>query len=239
MGYTIDGIGRWDVPVGNMVCIDLDQWQCKPVYSSRNGRIGAVKIMHTPNHRGFKGTEFLIHAVEELKAEGLKVELILLEKVPNDRVCELMQEVDILADQFICTGYGLAAIEGMASGLPVMANLEHEAYTRIFRRYSFLNECPIFSTSPETLKQNLEVLITNPELREQLGRAGRRYVEKYHAFETSQYLFGSIYEKILDGNEVDLMDLFHPLKSEFNRRKPPIQHPLIDNKLPQNYFTKC
>ena len=38
----------------------------------------------------------------------------------------------------------------MASGLPVLANLDHEAYTTVFRRYAFLNECPILSSSPET-----------------------------------------------------------------------------------------
>ena len=96
-------------------------------------------------------------AVEKLKVKGLKIELVLLEKVPNDRVRELMQECDILAEQFIATAYAFSGIEGMASGLPVMANLESEYYTRVYRRYSFLNECPILSTTPETLEQNLEL----------------------------------------------------------------------------------
>jgi hypothetical protein len=114
----------------------------------------------------------------------------------------------------------------------VMSNLEHEAYTRVFRRYAFLNECPILSTTPENLTQNLRVLVKNPKLREELGRAGRKYVEKYHSYEMAQYLFGSIYEKIIRGRDVDLMNLFHPLTSEFNRRKPLVQHPLIENRLP-------
>ena len=238
-GFLVDGMARWDCPIHNFICIDTNQWQAKSHYSTHDGTNGPVIVMHAPNHRGFKGTEFLIHAVKELQSDGLRIELVLLEGVPNDKVRESMQEVDILADQFIVTAYGLGAIEGMASGLPVMANLENEVYTRVFRRYSFLNECPILSASPENLRDNLRALVVNPELRRQLSQAGRAYVEKYHSYETAQYLFGSIYNKILHGKEIDLINLFHPLTSEYCRRRPLIQHPLIESQLPKENQAKC
>jgi len=237
-GLMIDGMGRWDVTMPQIFSIDARTWQCKAEYSKHDGVTGSVKVIHTPNHTGFKGTEFLIHAVAQLKQEGLLVDLILLERVQNEKVRELMQTADILAEQFIATGYALSGIEGMASGLPVLANLDHEAYTRVFRRYAFLNECPILSTTPESLVEHLRLLVRNPALRNELGRAGRKYVEKYHSYETTQYLFGSIYSKILYGNNVDLINLFHPLKSEYNKRKPYIQHPLVENKLPRDYPLK-
>jgi hypothetical protein len=149
-----------------------------------------------------------------------------------------MMRSDILAEQFIGGLYALSAIEGMACGLPVLANLE-EVYTRIFRRYAFLDECPILSATPETLKQNLQILVTHPELRKELGEAGRYYVEKYHSFSTAQFLFGSIYKKILHGENLDLMNLFHPLFSALNKSKLPVKHPLVENKLPQNYDARC
>ena len=232
IGFLIDGMGRWDVPIPNSICINTHLWQAKLAYSSSDGRNGPVRVLHTPNHRGAKGTEFLIEAVNRLQREGFQMELVLMEKVSNDQVREMMQAVDILADQFIATAYALSAIEGMASGLPVMSNLEYEAYTRMFRRYAFLNECPILSTTPENLTENLRTLVTNPNLREELGRAGNAYVEKYHSYEMAQYLFGSIYEKILKGRDVDLMNLFHPLTSKFNQRKPAVKHSLIENRLP-------
>jgi glycosyltransferase involved in cell wall biosynthesis len=73
----------------------------------------------------------------------------------------------------------MSALEGMASGLPILSNLDSETYTRVFRRYAFLNECPILSTTPETVKDHLRVLVTHPQLRKELGEAGRKYVEKY------------------------------------------------------------
>ena len=232
-GFQIDGLGRWDVLPFSHVTTDTAQWRLKDSYSGHDGTNSTVKVIHTPNHRGVKGTEFLLKAVEELREEGLKVELILVERMPNEEVRRLMaEEADILAEQFIATGYGMNGIEGMASGLPVLANLEHEAYTRVFRRYSYLNECPILSTTPETIKENLRVLVTNPELREELGRAGRRYAEKYHSEETARYMFGAVYEKIWFGKDIDLMNLFHPLKSEYNHHRALVEHPLVENKLP-------
>jgi glycosyltransferase involved in cell wall biosynthesis len=213
-GFQLDGVSRWDCSCFSAVCINSNDWVSKEFYSNFNGKNNTVKILHSPNHRGFKGTEFLIQIVDELKLEGIKVELILMEGIPNQLVKRRMKEVDILAEQFIATGYALNAIEGMASGLPVLSNLDNEFYTRLFRRYCYLNECPILSTTPETLKDNLRVLIKNPQLRKELGEAGRKYVEKYHSYEAAQYIFGSIYKKILDNEDIDLMNLFHPLKSE-------------------------
>lgn len=230
-GLMMDGFGRWDVPMPSYIHIDTEQWLPRAAYSPHDGVSGPVRVIHTPNHRGFKGTEFVVDAVERLRAEGLQVELVLLERVPNERVREVMATADILAEQFLI-GYALSGIEGMASGLAVMSNLESEFYTRIFRRFSFLDECPILSTSPETLTANLRALVTNPALRERLGRAGRAYVEKYHSYETAQYLFGAIYERLLHGRDVDLVNLFHPLRSEFNRRRPRVDHPLVDSRLP-------
>lgn len=237
-GLMIDGLGRWDCLPFNSNTIDCAQWKEKNIYSKNDGINGSVKVMHTPNHRGFKGTEFIIQAIEELRDEGLKVELLLIEKMSNDQVrIKMQEEADILAEQIIAPGYAMSALEGMASGLPVLSNLEQEIYTQVFRRYSYLGECPVLSTSPETVKKNLRLLVTSPRLREELGRAGRQYVEKYHSQETAQYMFGSIYEKIWNGKEIDLMNLFHPLKSEFNRKKPRINHPLIQNNLSKESAT--
>lgn len=232
VGFTLEGIGRWEVATGSKLCIDLSVWKARTTYSSHDGRSGPVRILHAPNHRGVKGTEFLLDAVERLREEGLQIELVLVERKQNDEVRALMQQADVLADQFLLPGYGLAAIEGMASGLPVLANLDSESYTRIFRRHSFLDECPILSTTPESLRTNLRALVCDPQLRRTLGEAGPAYADKYHSFEAAQYLFGAIYAKLLDGKDVDLFNLFHPLKSEYNRRKPRVRHPLVDSRLP-------
>lgn len=62
----------------------------------------------------------------------------------------------------------------------------------LFRRYSFLDECPILSTSPETIKTNLKLLIENKRLRVDLGELGIQYVKKHHSLE----YIGSLFDKI-------------------------------------------
>ena len=219
VGFTFGGLPRWDVPVGNMICIDLTEWAPPPERRDYDGKNGLVRVLHAPNHRGAKGTSFIVEAVARLRSDGLEVELVLVEGVTNQEVRRLLQEVDIHADQLIVPGYGLAAIEGMASGLPVICNLDADpSQARLFRLFSFLGECPVVSASPETVYEALHRLVTDPKRRLELGRAGRRYTERFHSYDMARYLFQSIYARVLDREEVDLMGLFDPHRSPDFRR---------------------
>jgi len=231
--HSLDGHGRWDILLPNCAQIDLATCQAKTEYSGHDGRDGPVRVLHSPNHRGVKGTEFLVAAVETLRAEGLDVELVLLERVQNHEVLARMRTADILAEQFVMQFHGLNGIEGLAMGLPVLANLTMDDYLQVLRRFSFLDECPVVAAAPETLTDVLRRLVVNPELRQTLGRAGRAYAEKYHSYSMTRYLFGAIHRKLLDGATVDLMNLFHPLKSDYVRTDP-IVHPLLNSRLPDD-----
>jgi len=227
-----DGISYWDVLCYSNWVIDEKKWVAQKQYNAlKNGRDAQVKILHTPNHRGFKGTEFIIKAVADLKNEGLNVELILLEATPNDKVNEIMADADILAEQLIIA-HGLSAVEGMAKGLAVISNFEDEQRNKVFRTYSYLNECPIVSASPESITDVLRTLVVNPLLRHELGVAGRAYVEKYHSYAYGQFLFGQIYKKIWDGENIDMLNIFHPCNpGSYNNMQPIIPHPLLKNKI--------
>jgi len=231
-GLQMDGLGRWDVLPCSVATVDVSAWRRTTPYSRADGRNGTVRVAHAPNHRGFKGSEFIIAAADQLREEGLDVELVLLERMQNTELRRILTtEVDLLAEQIIATGYAMNGVEGMAAGLPVLANLENDSLTAVLRRYSYLDECPILSATPETIAERLRALVVDPELRERLGRAGAAYAAKYHSDEAAQYLYGSIYRRIWHGEDVPLLDLFHPLKSAYNRSSPPIEHGLVRNRL--------
>jgi hypothetical protein len=226
-----DGVGRWDVVMGSQLFVDLEMWHARQAPQVADGSASPVVICHAPNHRGFKGTEFVIDAVERLRAEGLRVELRLLEKMQNSEVRRVLrEEADILVEQLVVTGHGLNGLEGMASGLPVISNFEDEAQLMPFRRWSFLSECPIVSASPENLADVLRKLVTRPALRQQLGRAGRDYAEKYHGMDSAVYLFTEVVEYLL-GRRESLINLYHPLVGDYPRRSPRIAHPLKNNRI--------
>jgi hypothetical protein len=226
-----DGFGRWDVLIPSYVAVDLNTWAPSNRRNFADGTSGSVAVAHAPNHRGFKGTEFIIQAVRELQKEGLKIQLLLLERIQNAEVRRILrEETDILVDQIICTGHGLNAVEGLASGLPVISNLEDEAYVMPWRRWSYFAECPIVSASPETLAEVLRHLVTRPKLRQQLGEAGRAYAEKYHGLDSAQYLFSNVIDYVY-GRKESLINLYHPLVGEYPNRRPKIQHPLFNNRI--------
>lgn len=232
-GGMIDGFSRWDSLSPNFLSIDSKFLQKERKYNKADGRNGVVNIIHTPNHRGVKGTEFIIKAVNDLKNENLLVNLILLENKKNEEVKRiLLEEADILVEQLIMVGYALSAIEGISAGLPVISNLEDANFNQLFSRYSFLGECPIISSSPEKIKDTLRFLITNPSIREELGKCGRSYAKKYHSPATTQYLFNKIYEKIWYNKEVDTINLFHPLhEASYNNQSEIIKPPLHQNQI--------
>lgn len=228
-----DGFGRWDVLIPNLLSIDLDKWIQSTKANTSNGEFKDVVVVHTPNHRGCKGTEFLIEAVRTLKEEGLMVHLKLVEGIPNAEVRQIMRDsADILVDQLVMTGHGLSAIEGMASGIATVSNLEDDSIMTTFRRWTYFGECPLVSASPENITDVLRVLVKNPDLRRELGEAGRAYVEKYHGFDSSQYLFERVIRYLQQGDRDLLWNLYHPLLGEYPNRLPKITHPLEKNRVP-------
>ena len=119
-------------------------------------------------------TRHLERAVSELQAEGLPVELVLVEKVPNLRALELYRSADIIFDQCLIGFHGYFALEGMALGKPVMCYIRKPAEYLLHPQ-----ECPIINTSVATLKEDLRRLVDDRRSLHALGRSGRTYVEKH------------------------------------------------------------
>ena len=170
-------IPKWSFVRPCFFCTNINKF--KPSHKPKKD---LVTIGHAPNHRGFKGTYFIQKAINELMDEGYKIEFLLIEGMEQDDLAKVFSEkVDILVDQIIFNGIAMCAIEGMSSGIPVIANLE-ETDTVLFLKDSlFLNECPIFSANIENIKDKIRELLDDENKRSTLGKLGREYVEKYHS----------------------------------------------------------
>jgi glycosyltransferase involved in cell wall biosynthesis len=178
---TQPGFQPWfNVLWGKQLGIDTDLWIDQGSGSSADGRDGEVTVVHAPNHRAIKGTAHLERAVEELRNEGVLIKLQILEKRANTEVRAAVAAADIVADQFLLS-YALFAIEGMASGKPVLSNMSQ--VPDWFRDTVQMRACPIVNSSPATVKEDLRRLVADPDLRRELGRAGREFVIRYHSYE--------------------------------------------------------
>jgi hypothetical protein len=148
-----------------------------PCYPSQMSNSPA-RVLHAANHRHFKGTRYLLEEVDRLRAEGLQLELQLVEGVSNREALELYRAADIVFDQCLIGFHGYVAIEAMALGKPVIA------YIRKPEKYLLDDEkCPIINCKPDQIGSVLRELIENRERLHELGVAGRRYVEEYFSVE--------------------------------------------------------
>jgi hypothetical protein len=231
-GLMVEGAPRWDLLATNYVVVPPERVRSRQSWSTATGESEPVTILHAPNHRGVKGTEFIIDAVESLKRRDHSIEFVLLEGAPNEQVIEAMRNADICIDHCIGAGYGLFAIEAMGSGATVVANLDDPQRLGVHRAFGWLNQCPIVSADIERLERTIEELVRKPALREELGRMGVEYVRRFHSPQTAQHIFGSLYRS-LAGEEIDLLMLFHPISSEYMRRFEPLRPPLRRNRLPE------
>jgi glycosyltransferase involved in cell wall biosynthesis len=186
---------RWDLLTTHYYPLDTDAWAPAPRSVASDG---PLTVFHSANHRAMKGTDELVRAVAELETEGLDIELVVAEGMPNAEVRRQLADADVFAEQFLL-GYALAAMEGMALAKPVLSNLTDDAYYELFRRETGLDECPIVSTEPRELKDVLRRLAESPELRAELGAAGRRYVVDFHGYDAVARMWELVYDTVWHG----------------------------------------
>jgi len=115
----------------------------------------------------------------------------LVQGVTPERVKQLSRACDIFIDQLICGEYGLASVEAMSLGKPVICYLK-EACSR-----SLPEGCPEVNANPSTIEQQLELLLADAPLRHTLGKQGRAFVEEHHnSIKVAQQLV-QIYQGLL------------------------------------------
>lgn len=135
-----------------------------------------LRVVHAPNHREFKGTRYLEAAVAELQAEGVPIELVMVEKLPNHEALAVYRTADVIFDQCLIGFHGYFALEAMALGKPVMC------YIRKPEQYLLEpQECPIINTHVDTLRDDLRQLVLTRDQLAGIGQRGRVYVERHYS----------------------------------------------------------
>jgi len=156
--------------------VDLDAENGKKYQTAFGGADSQqpLRVVHAPNHRIFKGTDHLEAAVAALRAEGLPIELVLVEKVPNATALDIYRSADVVFDQCLIGFHGYFALEAMALGKPVMCFIRKPAEYLLAP-----DECPIINVTPATLKDVLRGLSARRHELDDIGRRGRSYIERH------------------------------------------------------------
>lgn len=158
--------------------VDPQKWV--PAEPQSAGRGERLTVLHAPTHRGVKGTEHILKAVELLRErDRLDFEFVLVEGLPHSEVRRLYERADLLVDQLLCGWYGGLAVELMALAKPVVCYIREGDLK--FIPAEMRRDLPVINATPtsvyEVLKEWLSV--RRGELAE-VGRRGRAFVERWH-----------------------------------------------------------
>lgn len=171
------------VPDALFIPIAIDLTHCSPVWEipeeyllgKKDNSIRILQAFQNWEIRGDqKGTRFIRSAIEQLNNQGYKIEYIFLDKVPNIAMKYYYQQADIVIDALLTGWYSNVSVEAMAMGKPVVCYLNEE-YKRLIP-----GETPIVNANPDNLVEVLRKLVSDKELREDIGRKGREYVEEFY-----------------------------------------------------------
>jgi hypothetical protein len=187
---------RADVVWPTQLAVDTELWAGDGHASRADGVSGDVVVLHAPNHRRIKGTQLLLDAVKSLRARGLRVVLDVIEQQPNEVVRAAVHRCDIVAEQFVA-GFGIFAVEGASAGKPVLSALGW--WPSEVRSSEFVRECPFVDVDTLGVEAALERLVTDPDYREVVGRAGRRFALQNCSYEATGRVWSALIDHVWHG----------------------------------------
>lgn len=156
--------------------ISLTDWSPAYAHEADNS---PLRIGHAPTHRGVKGTNQFLAALEVLRAEGLAFELVLVEGETQAQAKARYATTDVVFDQLYAGWYGGLAVEVMALGKPVMVYLRDEDLQ--FIPPEMRADLPFIRAAHHNLVDDLRALLRTPRRQlVQAGKQARAYVEKWH-----------------------------------------------------------
>ena len=173
-------------------------------------------VLHAPSNSTYKGSKFVLDALEQLKRDGVKFELKILNRCPFVEAVEWYKRADIIVDQLLIGWYGVLAMECMAMGKPVA----------VYMREDLANtpdEIPVHNINIDNIKERLKLLIEDYSLRESLASRGREYVTKTHDENVVIPKLIEVYEKMQNSSVANLntnadLEFLHMQRVEYEKQ---------------------
>lgn len=138
---------------------------------------------HIVNHRGPKGTNYVLEAINNLYLKGLDFGFLHGEHLPHKTALQLYVHIDVLLEQFILGWYGLQCIECLAKGKIVVAWINPLNLACVPQE--LLHDLPVISTDINGLESTISNLLNiSDDAYLRLGEKGKQFVKKWHDVDT-------------------------------------------------------
>jgi len=149
-------------------------------YSARyfDPRSSKIVLFHGISRVGFKGTKYILAALNKLKAKyGDHIDVVCPERLPYDQYIQKLYSADIVIDQALSYSFGINALISASMGKVTLSGAEPECLNELQ-----LDNCPIINITPsvDDIIAKLELLLKNRSLIARLSRESRLYVENVH-----------------------------------------------------------
>ena len=115
-------------------------------------------------------------------------------EVPHEDVPAALAEFDIFAMPSLAEGFGVAALEAAATGLPVVASDVHGIPDVVDHQRTGLLVPP---ANPAALAAALTKLLNDAALRQELGTAGRAFVQEHYRWQDNAEQMERLYQDLL------------------------------------------
>jgi len=184
---------HWDTLMLAHFSIDTQEWIPALAEPRTFTREKPLRVLHAPNHRAIKGTNLVEAAVARLRARGVPIELVLVQKMPNQELRQLVREVDVVAEQLVIGWYGIFALEAMATGKPVLTYIDPEL-ERLYVHQGLLEngELPLLKVDHASLEGVLAELAGGRHDIRALGERSRAFVLRHHSLAAVGRVFAGI-----------------------------------------------
>lgn len=136
-----------------------------------NGRGGSVNI---------KGSNFIEAAISSLQDKGYEIELVSITNLKSTEMRFIQAQCDVIVDQLIYGWWGSTALEGLASGKPVICYLREEFlgnFVSTFPQYK--GSIPVINATISSVESEIEKLLKSPSLLKQKGSESRIFAESF------------------------------------------------------------
>ncbi len=146
-------------------------------------------IIHAPSNPVFKGTQYVLRAIERLRSEGYKFAFECIVNKPNSYVLEKLRNADIAIDQ-PGAWIGKFAAEALACGCVVFGGncAEYAGFDKKSPVIQFLSD-------EEQLYRDLKEIIVDIKLRQELMAKSYAYWQEHYSPESAR----SYFRGLLDG----------------------------------------
>jgi hypothetical protein len=197
--------------VPQFYCLDPNLWR-PDLRVPSNYRLpipkSTVKIYHAVGNadlrtdratrRNLKSSHIYFPLIERLKDEGYPVELIFFQDVPNRELRYFQAQADLVVDMLTYGFIGATAREAMMLGKPVVCYIREEWLDQMRAEVpGYVEELPVVSATPDTVRDVLVDLIDNPAKRLEIGRRSREFAVKWHSADAGARRLDEIYRGLL------------------------------------------